>query len=132
MQGPRDTCAAKVTSLKPGLWLAVDLPLKSRPGFPQGFPCRCQFCRGRGRKKAGGDAATLGWDWDQQRGVIAKGLSGVAEVDLVRLWQPEPVEDAFVQRWLQTVRQLMIGWPLRCQQLTASELLSVCCIVDSK
>jgi len=61
-------------------------------------------CRGRGRKK-GGDAATLGWDWDQQRGVIAKGLSGVAEVDLVRLWQPEPVEDAFVQRWLQTVRR---------------------------
>lgn len=59
--------------------------------------------RGRGRKK---DAATvmLTWDWDIQRAGIAKALSGVAEVDLTRLWRPAPVDETFMQRWVQTVR----------------------------
>ena len=55
----------------------------------------------------------LAWDWDQQRAVAAKGLSGVAEVDLVGLWRPEPVEDAFVQRWMQTVRRVVSACKVR-------------------
>ena len=66
--------------------------------------CSCLWRRGRGRRKAAGDEF-LAWEWDHQRAVIAKGLSGAAEANAAALWQPEAVEDAFVQSLMQTVRE---------------------------
>ena len=60
-------------------------------------------CRGRGRKK-GAAEAMLTWDWGDQRARVAKALSGVAEVDLMRLWRPASVAGPFLQRWMETVR----------------------------
>lgn len=59
-------------------------------------------CRGRARKK-GAAEVMLTWDWDTQRASIAKALSGIAEVDLTRLWRPATIDETFLQRWMQTV-----------------------------
>ena len=59
--------------------------------------------RAKGRKKATGAQALLQWDWDGQRGKIARSLAVMADIDLWKLYRPKPVEGALLQTCSRTV-----------------------------
>ena len=59
--------------------------------------------RAKGRKKAAGAQALLQWDWDGQRGKIARSLAVMADIDLWKLYRPKPVEGGLLQTCSRTV-----------------------------
>lgn len=57
---------------------------------------------GKGRKKAV-THELLSWDWAEQQEKIMRSLATVADVDLVKLFRPRPVDCRLLQTWTKSV-----------------------------
>ena len=65
--------------------------------------------RTKGRMKAAGVQALLQWDWDGQRGKIARSLAVLADIDLWKLYQLKPVEGGLLQTCCRTVSHPLLN-----------------------